>query len=67
MDELKNPKLVNNNKSNESKFTSFKVKNELSDPKHNAFVGTEHIEIQTCRNEDSKEKSDPKKMIIIII
>ena len=49
MDELKNPKLVNNNKSNESKFASFKVKNEPSAPKHNAFVGAEHIEMRILK------------------
>ena len=54
MSELNKPKLVNNNKSNESTVASSEVKNQLSAPKHNQVVGSKCVGIEACPKEDSK-------------
>ena len=56
MSELNNPKLGNNNKTNESKIASSEVKSELSTRKHNQMSGAKCIEIQKCPKKYFKEK-----------
>ena len=45
------------NKSHEPKSSSSDAKTKLSDRHHNDFEGADCSEIETCKNEYSKEKS----------